>query len=103
MRRTARASFDFRRAAVFRWMAPCEAALSSRREVSRKRDPAVSASPEDAASWTVRASVRRRDRVALFASRRRSFCRLRLIWDLMFATASQSSRVGSRPPDTMAG
>jgi hypothetical protein len=39
-----------------------------------------------AASWNLRIAVFSDDLTDLFRSRRFSFCRLRLIWDLMFAT-----------------
>src|SRR5688500_11088783 len=47
---------------------------------------AVSVSPEAAASWNLRIAVFSDDFTDLLRSRRFSFCLLRLICDLMFAT-----------------
>ena len=47
---------------------------------------ADSVSPEAVASWNLRMAVFSEDFTDLLRIRRFSFCRLRLIWDLMFAT-----------------
>src|SRR5690606_2747133 len=77
---------DLRFAAWLRWMTPLLTALSSLREASRRSTVAVSVSPACAASWNLRIAVFSDDLTDLLRSRRFSFCRLRLICDLMFAT-----------------
>src|SRR3954471_12078781 len=77
-------------------MTPLLAALSSRREAVRSWVWAVAASPLSAASRNLRTAVLSSDLTALLRRRRRSFCPMRLIWDLMLATPDlpQVSRVG---------
>src|SRR3954451_23948359 len=67
-------------------MTPLLAALSSRREAVRSWLAAVAASPVSAASRNRRTAVLSSDFTALLRRRRRSFCPIRLIWDLMLAT-----------------
>src|ERR671920_1791352 len=81
---------DLRFAAWFLWMTPAEAALSSLREASWASTRARSASPEAAASRKWRTAVLSADFTDLLRSCARSFCLLRLIWDLMFATGQAS-------------
>ena len=67
---------------------------------------ASSASPASAAARNLRTDVFRADFTALLRSCAASFCRLRLIWDLMFATTGSprlleiSSGVPGPGPDT---
>src|SRR5690242_10275829 len=79
-------------------MTPLLTALSSLREASRISAVALSASPAALASLNLRIAVFSDDLTALLRRRRFSFCRLRLIWDLMFATRqprlSSSVRIG---------
>ena len=77
---------DLRFAAWLVWMTPLLTALSSLREASSISAVAFSTSPASAASWNFRTAVFSDDLTDLLRSRRFSFCRLRLIWDLMFAT-----------------
>src|ERR1700754_1823882 len=77
---------DLRLAAWFLWMTPLLTALSSLRDASRISTVAFSVSPAAVASWNLRIAVFSDDLTDLLRSRRFSFCRLRLIWDLMFAT-----------------
>src|SRR5690349_494681 len=77
---------DLRLAAWFLWITPLLAALSSLRAASRSSAVACSTSPVAAASLNLRTDVFSADLTDLLRSRRFSFCRLRLIWDLMFAT-----------------
>src|SRR5439155_17111912 len=84
-----RASRDFLRAAVRLWITPCEAALSRARLAARAPSCAVSRSPPSAATRTFLAAVFSAVRTDLLGTRRRSFWRFRLIWDLMLATAGQ--------------
>ena len=79
------------------WITPLLTALSSLREASCMRTVAFSTSPASVASWNFRMAVFSDDLTDLFRSRRFSFCRLRLIWDLMFATRQPrlDSSVGS--------
>src|SRR5215475_9982754 len=67
-------------------MTPLLTALSSLRDASRISTPAVSMSPASTAAWYFRIAVFSDDLTALLRSRAFSFWRLRLIWDLMFAT-----------------
>src|SRR5260370_846624 len=67
-------------------MTPLLVALSRPRKAVRMASVAVSASPASAASRNLRTWVFRDDRTALLRRRAFSFCLLRLIWDLMFAT-----------------
>jgi hypothetical protein len=83
-----RISRDLRFEAWFLWMMPLAAALSSRLTALRSAStllasstPAVSASRTD-----VLMRVLISERAALLRRRRRSFCRFRFIWLLMFAT-----------------
>src|SRR5262245_743716 len=77
---------DFLFAAWFGWMTPLLTALSSLRAASRMSGPAVAASPAAAASRNLRTAVLSEDFTALLRCLACSFCLLRLIWDLMFAT-----------------
>src|SRR5215213_9262435 len=77
---------DLRLAAWFLWMTPADAALSSLRVASCASTRARSASPEAAASRKWRTAVLSADFTDLLRSCAFLFCRLRLIWDLMFAT-----------------
>src|SRR5438067_11157452 len=85
-----------RLAAWFWWMTPLLAALSSSREALRKAVCALVASPPSAASRNLRTAVLSSDFTALLRRRRRSFCPMRLICDLMLATRvlPQDRRVG---------
>ena len=78
---------DLRFAAWFLWMTPLLTAWSSLRDASRSSATVASLpSPVAADSWNLRTAVFSDDFTDLLRSRRFSFCRLRLIWDLMFAT-----------------
>src|SRR6478735_11087292 len=77
---------DLRFAAWFLWMTPLETALSSFLAASWPSLTALSLSPASAASRNLRTAVFRLVLTALLRSCRFSFCLLRLIWDLMFAT-----------------
>ena len=80
-----------RRAAWFLWMTPFDAALSIRLIASFVASTsAVPASAEATADFT---RVLISDFTALLRSRRVSFCLLRLIWDLMFATGRRRYRL----------
>src|SRR4051812_42859961 len=84
-------------------MTPLLAALSSSREAVRRCDCAVAASPLSAASRKRRTAVFSSDFTALLRSRRRSFCPMRLICDLMLATpdlpqVGTSRKDGKQPP-----
>src|SRR5215475_663327 len=68
-------------------MTPLLAALSSLTDAARIAAAAASALPASAASRNFRTDVFSSDLTALFRIRAFSFCLLRLIWDLMFATA----------------
>lgn len=81
---TALASRDLRRAAVRLWSTPLEAALSSALEASRARVWAEAGSLSIAVR-TFLVEVFSEERTALFRAADRSFCLLRLIWDLVFA------------------
>src|SRR5712691_7169331 len=67
-------------------MTPLLAALSSLTYATRSASLALSASPESAASRKLRTAVLSDDLTALLRCLAFSFCLLRLIWDLMFAT-----------------
>src|SRR5262245_60403139 len=73
-------------AAWFLWMTPLLTALSSLRDASCSSTVAASVSPVAAVSLNLRTAVLSEDFTDLLRSRRFSFCLLRLIWDLMFAT-----------------
>src|SRR3984885_2869177 len=77
---------DLRLAAWFLWMTPLLAALSSMTNAARMACVAFSASHAAAASRNWRPDVFSADSTALFRWRAFSFCLLRLIWDLIFAT-----------------
>src|SRR5687767_12564690 len=77
---------DLRLAAWFLWMTPLDAALSSLRAAAAASALALSASPAAAASRKLRTAVFSADFTDLLRSWAASFCRLRLIWDLMLAT-----------------
>src|SRR5690606_11967766 len=79
---------DLRLAAWFLWMTPFDAALSSLRAVSAASALASSTLPASAASWNRRTAVFSAERTDLLRARAASFWRLRLICDLMFATAN---------------
>src|SRR3954453_22437664 len=84
---------DLRLAAWFLWMTPLEAALSSCLPASTARVLASSALPASAASRNLRTAVFSADFTDLLRSCAASFCRLRLIWDLMFATSGSPRSV----------
>src|SRR5688572_29207164 len=90
---------DLRLAAWLPWMTPFEAALSSAFIASRPAATAASLSPASDSSRNLRTAVFRRDFTAWLRWRAFSFCLLRLIWDLMFATCGSSElelvRIGS--------
>src|SRR5215470_13008117 len=77
---------DLRFAAWRLWMTPLLAALSSCRQAARSAAPVSSMSPDSAASRNFLMDVFSEDFTALLRSLAFSFCLLRLIWDLMFAT-----------------
>src|SRR3984957_4177631 len=100
---------DLRLAAWLLWITPLLAALSSWRQAERSATPASSTLPPSAASRNLRTDVFSEDLTALLRTRAFSFCRLRLIWDLMFATRKPRSRFCSgrsgpiRPGETGKG
>src|SRR5690554_6578706 len=67
-------------------MTPLLTALSNLRDSSRSSATAASVTCAATDSLNLRMAVFREDLTALLRRRRFSFCRLRLIWDLMFAT-----------------
>src|SRR5437588_12527540 len=77
---------DLRLAAWFLWMTPWAAALSMR-FTAACRASAWSSAPVSAACTARLTRVLTSERAALLRRRRRSLCRLRLIWLLMFATS----------------
>src|SRR5215470_6471665 len=77
---------DFLLAAWFLWITPLLAALSSARDAARSATAAFSLSPASAASRNLRMDVFSADFTDLLRWRRFSFCLIRLIWDLIFAT-----------------
>src|SRR5262252_6820634 len=77
---------DLRFAAWFLWMTPLLAALSRLCDAVRMATVAASTSPASAASRKPRTAVFSDDLTALLRCLAFSFCLLRLIWDLMFAT-----------------
>src|SRR6266700_5717535 len=80
-------------------MTPLLAALSRLCDAVRMATVAASASPASAASRNLRTAVFSDDLTALLRCRAFSFCLLRLIWDLIFATRkprSGSGLVGGR-------
>src|SRR3954470_1110719 len=83
-----RISRDLRFEAWFLWMMPLAAALSSVLTATRRASTVASGSaPSTSATRTeVLMRVLISERAALLRTRRRSFCLLRLIWLLMFAT-----------------
>ena len=83
---------DLRFAAWLLWMTPLLAALSSCRHAARSATPVSSMSPASAASRNFLMDVFSEDLTALLRSLAFSFCLLRLIWDLMFATRKPRSR-----------
>src|SRR6266516_5901457 len=87
---------DLRFAAWFLWMTPLLAALSRLCDAVRIATVAASASPASAASRNLRTAVFSDDLTALLRCRAFSFCLLRLIWDLIFATRKPRSGSGSR-------
>src|SRR5690606_40221991 len=92
---TCLASADLRFAAWLRWMTPLLAALSSCLDATTRAAAAASLSPAAIASRTCRTCVFSSDLTALLRRRAFSFVRIRLIWDLMFATCrSEERRVG---------
>src|SRR5262249_890436 len=81
-------------------MTPLLAAWSSLRDASRSRVSAAALSPALTASLNLRMAVFRDDFTDLLRRRRFSFCLLRLICDLMFATRQPRpgrSGLGWRP------
>src|SRR3954468_10084769 len=93
---------DLRLAAWFLWMTPLEAALSSCLPAATARVLA-SSEPASAASRNLRTEVFSADFTALLRSCAASFCRLRLIWDLMFATSGSPLRCGGAGSVTVLG
>src|SRR5215470_9359197 len=96
---------DFLLAAWFLWITPLLAALSSARDAARSATTAFSLSPASAASRNLRMDVFSADFTDLLRWRRFSFCLIRLIWDLIFATReprrfslSDSVRAARCPP-----
>ena len=89
---------DLRFAAWFLWMTPLLEALSSLRVAARRAVVALSLSPVEIASFAMRMTVFSSLLTALLRSCALRFVRLRLIYDLMFATWS-SSFVLVRVPD----
>src|SRR5689334_11441487 len=77
---------DLRFAAWFLWITPLLAALSRLRLASCMASTAASVSPASAAAWNLRTLVFSDDLTALLRCLAFSFCLLRLICDLMFAT-----------------
>src|SRR6476646_8081863 len=71
-------------------MTPADAALSSLRPAAEARRRASSALPASAASRNLRTADLSADFTDLLRSCAASFCRLRLIWDLMVATGQAS-------------
>src|SRR5215471_15310751 len=85
---------DLRFAAWFLWMTPLLAALSRLCDAVRMATVAASTSPASAASRNLRTAVFSDDLTALLRCRAFSFCLLRLIWDLIFATRKPRSGSG---------
>src|SRR5215467_10532967 len=85
---------DLRFAAWFLWMTPLLAALSRLAHAVRMASVASATSPASAASRNLRTAVFSDDLTALLRWRAFSFCLLRLIWDLMFATRKPRSGSG---------
>src|SRR5260370_34493540 len=83
---------DLRFAAWLLWMTPLLEALSSWRHAARSATPVSSMSPDSAAWRNFLMDVFSEDLTALLRSLAFSFCLLRLIWDLMFATRKPRSR-----------
>src|SRR5215467_7129129 len=77
-------------------MTPLLAALSRLCDAARIATVAASTSPASAASRNLRTDVFSDDLTALLRCRAFSFCLLRLIWDLIFATRKPRSGSGSR-------
>src|SRR5699024_7690095 len=77
---------DFLFAAWLRWMTPLDTALSRSRLVERSSSVAWAWSPASTAPRNLRIEVRSAERTAWLRCRAFSLVRLRLIWDLMFAT-----------------
>src|SRR4029077_2519191 len=75
-------------------MTPLLTALSSLTDAARIAAAAASALPASAASRNLRTDVFSSDLTALLRIRAFSFCLLRLIWDLMFATRNASLGLG---------
>src|SRR3954469_16065093 len=76
----------FLRAAAFLWMTPLAAALSMRL-IARRSASGVFSAPVSADETATFTRVFSSERTALLRRRAFSFCRLRLIWLLMFATS----------------
>ena len=85
IRAARRMSRDLRFAAWFLWITPWAAARSMRFTATRMAST-LSSVPASMADTAVFVRVRISERTDLFFRRRRSFCRLRLIWLLMLAT-----------------
>src|SRR4051812_18063386 len=79
---------DFLLAAWLAWMTPLLAALSRAREAVPRASTAASRLPVSAASRKRRTAVFSEERTLLLRRRAASLVRIRLIWDLMFATKS---------------
>src|SRR5215472_6830074 len=75
-------------------MTPLLAALSRLCDAARIATVAASTSPVSAASRNLRTAVFSDDLTALLRCRAFSFCLLRLIWDLIFATRKPRSGSG---------
>src|SRR5215813_10434638 len=76
-------------------MTPLLAALSRLCDAARIATVASATSPASAASRNLRTAVFSDDLTALLRCRAFSFCLLRLIWDLIFATRKPRSGSGS--------
>src|SRR6476659_7944929 len=81
---------DFLLAAWLAWMTPLLAALSSWRDAVLIASWAAARSPASAASRKCRTAVLRDERTLLLRRRAASLVRIRLIWDLMFATKAST-------------
>jgi hypothetical protein len=83
------ASLDLWFAALLLWTAPAATALSYALFVSFSAASAFARSPEASASRNRRDNVFSLERSESRRTRRRSFWRLRLIWDLMLAIGAR--------------
>ena len=98
-----------RRAAVFLWSTPLATAVSIRCWARRSASAACAESPDSATRSAFFDRVFNSDRIALLRNWRFSFCRLRLICDLMLAIGGlafgglQALSVGIRVAGTRLG